>query len=475
MKFNWFNWINFLINGLERAANWISKKAAAIIHEQQLTQTRKTILLNELIESASPGVDYFVLIILSCTIATFGLINNSSDTIIGAMLIAPLMSPILGLSIASVVGLNQLFRRSLIAVLEGMALIISLSALLTLITYRLPYGDLAALSSEALARTRPSPLDLGIALAGGAAATYALAHPRLSAALPGVAIATALTPPLCTVGMGIAFLHPSVILGALLLFITNLSAISFAGIITFAAFGFSRKLGPEDNHLEQSISRSALLIIIIGVFLGVLAWNTYNEASLTKQTNHAILESIPPLADAHLVDMKIIKEGETRRIAVTLRANRPLSHQEVVAMQEEIALRLQKPVSLELVVVPMEILDPLNPPTPTPTITPTLHISPTPTTTPVPTLQPSPTLQPTATPLAAFARITRSGWLPVMDAAAGKPLFQLPANSPIWVYLDHQVEIDAEVWVQVRDVFGRNGWVRLEDLLTPEYELTPTP
>ncbi len=83
MKFNLLNWINYLVNVLERAAKWISSKVAGFIQQQELTQTRKTILLNELTESASPGVDYFVLIILSCTIATFGLINNSSDTIIG--------------------------------------------------------------------------------------------------------------------------------------------------------------------------------------------------------------------------------------------------------------------------------------------------------------------------------------------------------------------------------------------------------
>jgi uncharacterized hydrophobic protein (TIGR00271 family) len=453
MKMNLLNLINLLINALERAARWISEKIAVVIQEQKLTQTRKTILLNELVESASPGVDYFVLIILSCTIATFGLINNSSGTIIGAMLIAPLMSPILGLSIASVIGLNQLFRRSLIAVLEGSALIISLSALLTFFTYKLPLGSLAALSSEALARTSPSPLDLGIALAGGAAATYALAHPRLSAALPGVAIATALAPPLCTVGIGIAFLQPSVILGALLLFITNLSAISFAGIITFTAFGFSRKLGPEDNHLEQSVSRSALLVIIISIFLGVLAWNTFTELSLTNQASYAIMESVSPFADVHLVDLNIISEGETKRISATLRANRELSHQEVVAIQEEIALRLQKPVSLELVVVPMQILDPLKPPTPT--------------------IQPSPTLQPTSTPGAAFARSARSGWLQVMDADGEVVRFELPVNSPVWIHFDRQIEINSETWVEIMDVFGRIGWVRMGDLVLPEN--TPIP
>ena len=89
-----------------------------------------------------------------------------------------------------------------------------------------------------LARTRPTPFDLGVALAGGAAAAYALAQPKLSAALPGVAIATALMPPLCAVGIGVAVGNLEVALGALLLFLTNLAAISFAGIMVFVLLGF---------------------------------------------------------------------------------------------------------------------------------------------------------------------------------------------------------------------------------------------
>ena len=89
-----------------------------------------------------------------------------------------------------------------------------------------------------LLRTQPSPFDLVIALAGGAAATYALARPRLSAALPGVAIATALMPPLCVVGIGISLQRSDVYMGALLLFLTNLVAISFASILVFAFLGF---------------------------------------------------------------------------------------------------------------------------------------------------------------------------------------------------------------------------------------------
>ena len=98
---------------------------------QPLPSERKEIVLNELMDSASPGYDFFLLIILSCTIATFGLLSDSTAVIIGAMLVAPLMSPILGLSLSSVAGKQFMFRRSIIALVEGVLLAIALSALIT--------------------------------------------------------------------------------------------------------------------------------------------------------------------------------------------------------------------------------------------------------------------------------------------------------------------------------------------------------
>ncbi len=94
---------------------------------------RKQDVLEELSQASSPGFDYFLLVLLSCSIATFGLITDSAAVIIGAMLVAPLMSPILGLSLASVAGEQRMFRNAIIALVEGSFLAVALSALLGLI------------------------------------------------------------------------------------------------------------------------------------------------------------------------------------------------------------------------------------------------------------------------------------------------------------------------------------------------------
>lgn len=206
-----------------------------------VTRERRAEVTIQLRDSSHPDFDFFLLVILSSIIATSGLLTNSPAVIIGAMLVAPLMSPILGLGLASLTGDATFFRNAGIALARGAAIAILIATLLTLLNRLLPFLPLQELPGEVLARTRPTPIDLTIALAGGMAAAFALAMPSISAALPGVAIATALMPPLCTVGVGIAMGRWDVAGGALLLFITNAVTIAFAAMLVLSAVGFSVK------------------------------------------------------------------------------------------------------------------------------------------------------------------------------------------------------------------------------------------
>jgi len=254
-----------------------------------LASERRQEVMAQLERASSPGFDFFLLVFLSCSIATAGLVVDSAAVIIGAMLIAPLMSPILALSLASVAGEGQMMRRAAVALGEGALMAIALSACMGWLASVLPFGSLIEIPSEVIARTRPSPFDLGIALAGGAAAAYALAQPHLSAALPGVAIATALMPPLCTVGIGISLKDPSIALGAILLFLTNFAAISFAGIVVFIALGF-RPLHLENNHsrIPHSLYVAAILVLLVAVPLVLLSLRIVRAADLSRQGRQAV-------------------------------------------------------------------------------------------------------------------------------------------------------------------------------------------
>lgn len=161
---------------------------------------------------AAPNLYFFMMVVLSCAVATYGLLSNSTAAVIGAMLIAPLMGPIMGVALGIAIRNNELLRVS--AKTEALASITAI-ILVTLLTLILRSAEL---TPEIISRTSPTILDLVIALASGAAGTYVICMKPQSAALPGVAIATALMPPLCVVGIGLAKQDFVVVTGALLFF-----------------------------------------------------------------------------------------------------------------------------------------------------------------------------------------------------------------------------------------------------------------
>jgi len=326
-------------------------------YEQKLTETRKGIVLNDLIDAGSPGVDFFILILFSSAIASLGLIADSSVVTIGAQLIDPLMSPILGLAIASLSGLNRMFKRSLIAVFEGAALAIGVSSLISFFAYRLPYGINAHIPHEVMLRTIASPLDLGIAFAGGAAAAFALAHPRLDAALPGVAIATAIMPPLCTIGFGIAFQSSPIIMGAILQFFTNFAAISFAAIVTFAILGFSPNTLKKENDLTRSVLVSAAMLLIVAVPLAILGWRSISSARLNSRASALIMENLPAETRPYLVDLSINSIKDMGEFEVTLQLVRDLTEVEARALRGALSDQLDIPITLKIITLPVMIIE----------------------------------------------------------------------------------------------------------------------
>ena len=165
-----------------------------------------------------------------------GLINDSAAVVIGAMLVAPLLIPIMALSAAVAEAWPRRQLESLAIVLGGALVAIGVGWLTAALTPRVGSG--AILSGEILARTNPNMLDLGIAIAAGAAGAYITVRSEAGSALPGVWIAVALIPPLATVGITLYADQSTLAGGAAVLFVTNLAAMVLAGGITFMVAGF---------------------------------------------------------------------------------------------------------------------------------------------------------------------------------------------------------------------------------------------
>jgi len=446
-----------------------------------VTLERRAEVQVQLRDSCTPDFDFFLLVVLSAVIATLGLLTNSAAVIIGAMLVAPLMSPIIGIGLASLTGDARLFRDSGVALVRGAFLAVLMAVLLTWGNRYLPFVTLQELPAEVLSRTRPSPIDLTIALAGGMAAAFALVMPSISAALPGVAIATALMPPLCTVGIGIAMGRWDVAGGAMLLFLTNAVTIAFAGTLVFFALGFAPKR-EAGRRVPRALAISAVFTLILLVPLSIISAGFFRDAAENRQIDAVVKEEVSKY-DAELADMQPpTQNGDTLHLTITLRVTKQLSYEDVVQLQQDVALKLQRPVSVVVNQIVAARLDPLIPPTftitPTAaTFTPTVTFTPTATATITPSSTPIPPT-PTATPQ--LAQIPRNAvkTLDLVQQPGGPPIGKIRPGEFVTVLYNTEV-YDGLVWWEVMDAEGRIGWLPQISLAvvtyTPTKTATPTP
>lgn len=440
-------------------------------------QERKEIV-EEITASASPGFDFYLLVVLSCSIATMGLITNSPAVIIGAMLVAPLMSPIIGLGLGSIMGRGKLVESSLTGLLIGALLAVLLSAVMTVVNRNLPFVVLQELPSEVVARTRPSPIDLVIALAGGLAAAYAMTRPKISAALPGVAIATALMPPLCTIGIGLALGRLEVAGGATLLFVTNAITIAFAAALVFFLQGFLPGRRVQEEVVRRTLFSSAALTLMLLIPLSYYSIKFFNEASENRRVNEVVTAEIARMNDAELVDLDVQHTLQGVDMVITVRTNVPLHYEQVTELQKSIATNLQQPVTLKVNQVLAEQFDPLVPPTLT--LTPTLI----PSVTPGPSLTPTFnstatstrtfTATPTATPTPGLVQVVATALPPLrLYQSPGGPEISIVRPGQILTLLYARQQTRGIVWVEVMDAEGRIGWIPESYII--EVTITPPP
>jgi uncharacterized hydrophobic protein (TIGR00271 family) len=366
-------------------------------------------VIRSLDESGALSNDYVVLNVLSCAIATFGLILNSAAVIIGAMLVAPLMGPILRLGLALVTADLDRSLRALRTLLVGVVIAIGLSALFGNMVSIGPLNFLEELPSEVTSRTRPNLFDLIVALAGGTVAAYATSQPKLSSTIAGVAIATALMPPLCTSGIGLSQGDLDVSGGALLLFTVNLVSIVFAGSTMFALVGF-RPINAiaRPYTLPQTLLFSGTLVLIVGSALVGTTIGIIRETRETRQIRTILSEQLEDIRGSELVGFERLNQlgSDETEIVVHINAENEPTWREARDMQDALGTALQRPVKLRLLVVPITSLEAVEPPTLTPTPPPEATATPSPSVTPRPSA--TPTARPSRTPMRQVTAMTPS-------------------------------------------------------------------
>ncbi len=214
---------------------------------QDITEKDKVGVVQKLVEESAARPPQLFLLVASSLMAAFGLLQDNATAVIGSMLLAPLLAPILGFSMGVVMADGRLIAKALRTLGIYAALVIAAAAVVTfLFAFR---GD--PLGVEVLSRTSPSLFSAGIAVAAGAAVAYALMRPELSAAIPGVAIAVAVLPPLAVVGVTLARGRWDLVGGAFLLFLVNAAGIVFASMVIFSLMRIMLKRGVAEQTLDK--------------------------------------------------------------------------------------------------------------------------------------------------------------------------------------------------------------------------------
>jgi uncharacterized hydrophobic protein (TIGR00271 family) len=226
-------------------------------------------------------VRFWTLLVLASAIATYGLLADSVATVIGAMIVAPLMLPIMGLAFGISIGDRRAILSSLLVALGGIATSVLVGYLLSI-----PFGHLdPASNAQVISRTAPKLVDLMAALATGFAGAFAISRKDVSDTLPGVAIAISLVPPLANAGILLGVGRPDLAWGSMLLFLTNYLAILLTGAFMFGLVGFSQA---AFSVAAPGTRRTALLIVLVLALAIVvpLASTSYSVAVNTFAEQH---------------------------------------------------------------------------------------------------------------------------------------------------------------------------------------------
>lgn len=250
-----------LRKGIAEVREWWTVHVIGQVDQAEVTERRR--------EDGKLSEHYLFMTAMSGGIAILGLLLSSPAVVIGAMLLSPLMGPIMGLGFALAIGDWEWLKQSIRTLLIGSAMAVFLCAVLVFVS------PIQTITSEIAARTRPNLFDLFVALFSALAGAYAMIRGR-EGAIVGVAIATALMPPLAVVGFGLATWNWTVFSGALLLFVTNFLTIALTAFGMAKLYGFRANLTKKQTQFQNFMVATVLVALAVPLFFSLqrIAWET---------------------------------------------------------------------------------------------------------------------------------------------------------------------------------------------------------
>lgn len=324
---------------IRRRFQWLKYQEHDLVEVQQVVE--------ELLEESTLNLSYLVLIIGSCTIATLGLLANSTAVIIGAMIVAPLMLPIRAFAFGALVGNLDLFRRGIVSLGVGSLIAVGFAWGLGVMVGLSSYG------SEVLSRSKPTLLDLGIAIAAGGISGYAKVQPKISGSLAGTAIAVALMPPLCVIGLGFAQNDWPLSLGATLLYATNLLGIALACMIAFLLTGYT-PIRRARKAIGWALALTATLLLPLSISFAELVRQSRLENSLRQ----ALINRTITFQRLELISINTNWLANPPHVQLNVRAQEPVTPRQVELLEAFVAREMGQPFQLTFLVSQVEEVNP---------------------------------------------------------------------------------------------------------------------
>jgi len=299
-------------------------------------------------------VNFFALLLLATIIATYGVLSNSTATVIGAMIVAPLMGPIMAVTAAVVMGSEPRALRSLALTAAGIFSVILFSFLLAWIVPELTISFVN--NGEIASRINPGLYALLTALGAGAAGSFITSRAEIADSIGGVAIAISLVPPLCVVGISLRCGNWAAASGAFLLFMTNLLAILLAGGIAFVVVGLGRL---ESRQEQARVRRRGFLLFVISTLVVAipLSITTYETVIQVKDTNTATVEVQQWLQGTNYQIVSV--SVDSRQVIAAIEGDGEMNS--VQQLANRLATAFSRPVVVNLVTVPARLVPSTSP------------------------------------------------------------------------------------------------------------------
>ncbi|WP_338601727.1 TIGR00341 family protein [Desulfoferula mesophila] len=307
-----------------------------------VTRDRFKIVHEDIANGSEPALRFYLMVAVSTLIASFGLISDSTAVVIGAMLVAPLMTPIFGIALALVRGETGLLGRALRAEIMGVLAALAMSFVLgSLIGHYEPTGEM-------LARTRPNLFDLLVAVLAGFAGTYALIDEKISPALPGVAIATAIVPPLANSGLCLALGEVEGGIGSFLLFFANFLSILLVASATFILSGMAKHYGAkiEGKSFVRRLGLPVIAFVATAAFMSHSLYVIYEERRIDRTIYQTMIGALADIPSTYLGSVYHDKEGDKIQVLAGVHTPKFFTPSQVLRVQEKLSASLEMPVEL---------------------------------------------------------------------------------------------------------------------------------